>query len=144
VVRVTVPVGAGGVVVDVVGHPPLQLVTTTVDVVKKVVRYTEEPDVTVDVTGQVVTVVKVVTVVVAVPGSKEEETPVPDGAVDEEEDTPVPGWVEEVVDEDTPVPGKVDEELLELELELRTLEVELARAFTVEAEPTRAASRKRK
>lgn len=128
---------------DVVGHPPLQLVTTTVDVVKKVVRYTEEPDVTVDVTGQVVTVVKVVTVVVAVPGSKEEETPVPDGAVDEEEeDTPVPGWVEEVVDEDTPVPGKVDEELLELELE--TLEVELARAFTVEAEPTRAASRKRK
>lgn len=137
------PVGAGGAVVDVVGHPPLQLVTTTVDVVKKVVRYTEEPDVTVDVTGQVVTVVKVVTVVVAVPGSKEEETPVPDGAVDEEEeDTPVPGWVEEVVDEDTPVPGKVDEELLELELE--TLEVELARAFTVEAEPTRAASRKRK
>jgi hypothetical protein len=63
------------VFVVVVGHPPLQLVTVMVDVVKLVVTYVEEPEVMVEVTGQVVTVTKVVRTVVVAAG------PVPLGEV---------------------------------------------------------------
>lgn len=61
-----VPEGLGGG--DEVGlweHPPLQLVIVTVEVVKVVTTLTDEPRVTVDVTGQTVVVVKVVKVSVA-------------------------------------------------------------------------------